>query len=679
MHPPSPPNLAVQRPSPGRACSLRRVIALVTLVVLVMSALAPRARAAVLETAPQPEATDAITGEFPAPVGLVAIDAGDSSVVRLGWRDSSANIAGFFIESQSAVRGDAWGEPRTLGAPSQARIASDRPGPGRHRYRISSFRESGERSPFSAWAEVEVARGWTPLVPAPDSLRIFVSTTGSDSNDGLTPSNPIRTLEAARGRVRAGSPDWVLLRCGDLFHENDVEVWHGGRSAREPAVWTSYGEGPRPVIVPKGTWPGIAIQEGASNLAIVGLHFRGVADSPASGIQLFVGRRPFGNLLIEDCVVERFKDNINIQGRIAGPNFIRGVAIRRSIVADAYPRGRAHSQGAYIDSVEGLLIEECVFDRNGWADKQRSDATIFSHNLYLGTRNGPNATIRRCIIARASSHGVQLRGGGVIEDNLFLLNPIAAQLGGGDPVPATHAEGVTGQVRGNVVLNGVDINGSLPRGMGILAFNIGRRGATIENNIVAFNQASDVNAVPIHLWADSYGAGVGVNNVRVAGNVIYDWRGPLVIAAPAAPRAPSPDCTVDGVVIESNDIQMPVANDTTANCVSIRFASTPGQVRVASNRYWSVRPSDQWLRYDGVAMSIEQWTTASGDQGSRAEKVVYVDPKRDASTHAASAGLGATALDLLAAARLQRRGDWRPERAAAAALAHVKEGFTRER
>jgi hypothetical protein len=171
---------------------------------------------------------------------------------------------------------------------------------------------------------------------------------------------------------------------------------------------------------------------------------------------------------------------------------------------------------------------------------------------------------------------------------------------------------------------------------------------------------------------------VGVNNVRVAGNVIYDWRGPLVIAAPGQPRAPSPDCTVNGVVIESNDIQMPVASDTTANCISVRFASTVDQVRFASNRYWSVRPPDQWLRHDGVAMSLEEWMNASGDQGSTARKVVYADPTRDAATHAASAGLGATALDLLAAARLQRRGDWRPERAAAAVVAHVREGFTRE-
>ncbi len=627
-----------------------------------------------------PETSEVVVGEFPPPSGLTVADAGDSSVVRLWWRESSQDLAGFVIEAQSsASRVEAWGATRTLGAPPEARVASDRPGPGLHRYRICSLRTNGERSPFSAWAVVEVARGWTPLVPSPDSLRIFVSAAGSDTNDGLTPSNPIRTLQAARARVRAGSPDWILLRCGDLFHENDVEVWHGGRSAREPAVWTSYGEGPRPVIVPKGTWPGIAIQEGASNLAIVGLHFRGTTDSPASGIQLFVGRRPFGNLLIEDCVVERFKDNINIQGRIAGPNFIRGVAIRRSIVADAHPRGRSHSQGAYIDSVEGLLIEECLFDRNGWVDKQRADATIFNHNLYLGTRNGESATIRRCIIARASSHGIQLRGGGVIEDNLFLLNPIAAQLGGGDPVPATHAQGVTGRVSGNVVLNGVDINGTLPRGMGILAFNIGARGAVIEHNVIAFNLASDVNAFPIHLWADSYGAGVGVNNVRVSRNVIHDWRGPLVIAAPAAPRAPSPACTVEGVVIEFNEIQMPVANDTTANCVSVRFASSPAQVRLDSNAYWSVRPADQLLRYDNVAMSLEQWSEASGDRGSRVEKVAYVDPMRDAASHARAAGLGSTALDLLAAARLQRRGDWRAERTAAAVVTHVKEGFSGER
>lgn len=664
-------------PSPATLPAvLRRCVAVGVLLAAVVAS-----RVAAGRVVPEQPATRTVdvVGEFPPPSSLRVVDAGDSALVRLSWQEPSADVEGFVIESQSAATGDAWGPTRTLAAPSGSTAASDRPGTGRHRYRIRSLRAGGVKSPFSDWVVVDVARGWTPLTPSRDSIRIYVSAAGSDSNDGRSTSSPLRTLQAARARVRAASPDWIMLRCGDLFYENDIEVWHGGRSAREPAVWTSYGEGPRPVIVPKGAWPGLAIQEGTSNLAIVGLHFRGPADSSASGIQLFVGRMPYANLLIEDCVVERFKDNLNIQGRMGGPNVIRGVAIRRSVIADAFPRGGAHSQGAFIDSVDGLLIEECLFDRNGWADRERGDATIYNHNLYLGTRNAPGAVVRRCIIARASSHGIQMRAGGVIEDNLFLLNPIAAQLGGGDPVPATHAAGVSGRVSGNVVLNGVDINGSLPRGMGILAFNIGAGGATIENNVIAFNQSSDVNAVPIHLWADSYGAGVGVNNVRVVGNVVYDWRGPLVVAEPAEPRSPSPFCRVDGVVIESNDFQLPVANDTTSNCVSIRFSSTPAQVRLAGNAYWSVRPPDEWLRYDNAAMSLEQWAAVTGDVGSRAEKVAYRDPSRDAASHAAAAGLGATALDLLAAARLQRRGDWRPERAASAAVAHVKEGFTRER
>ncbi|MBS0197407.1 MAG: hypothetical protein JSR77_11680 [Planctomycetes bacterium] len=611
------------------------------------------------------------------PTALSASDAGNELEVGLSWRDNSSDETGFLIQRQTRDSTGAWGQKVEMDAPANATRFVDAPGLGTHEYRIAST-NAGRLSAYSDWVVVSVTDGWTRFTPSTDTRTVYVSSsTGNDANSGLSEASPIRTLAAARAKVRQGYPDWVLLKCGDTFVEADIEVWRGGRSPTEPALWSSYGTGPRPIVTPTGTWPGMAIMSSGSNLAIVGLQFTAASGGGASGIVLLVGSEAYQNLLIEDCYIEKFKDNINIQGRNGGTNVVSNVKIRRSIIVDAYPPGGAHSQGAYINSVDGLLIEECVFDHNGWKNSDRSDATIYNHNLYLGTENSGNTIVRRNIIAQASSHGLQLRAGGTIEGNLFLLNPIATQLGGGDPNAATHTNGVTGTVSGNVVLSGLDINATTPRGWGILAYNIGTAGAVIRDNIVAHNSApGDTNAMPLYIGADTYGGGVGANNMQIRGNVFYDWKGACVFR-PAATPPPSPSafCTVSGIVFDSNQVQMPRAANTTSNCVRVDFASTSAAIAFNNNTYWTNRPDDQQLRYNNTAMSLSQWSSATGDTGSRVSRLTYVDAERTIASYNQTLGGAADTAAFLASARQQRRSLWRAEYTAAAAIAHIREGF----
>ena len=429
------------------------------------------------------------------------------------------------------------------------------------------------------------------------------SSEGNDANDGLSEATPKRTINAGRALLRSGYPDWILFRRGDVFSEAGWEVGgYGGRSLIEPQVWSTYGDGPRPVFTPpagSGS-PGFRFNWSPSNVAVIGLHIRAGAAGGGSGIFLIASNLDLENFLIEDCLIEGFKDNINIQGTAARP--IRNLTIRRSVVVDAFPPGTAHSQGAYINNVDGILIEESIFDNNGWRTADRSDATIFNHNLYISSGNSPNAVIRKNIIARASSHGLQLRCGGVIEDNLFLLNPINAQLGGGDPDANTHTSGVTGRMTGNVVLQASDINATAQRGFGLLCYNIGMQGAVISENIIAHNaSASSTNDIPLYLWTDSYGAGVGNNNVLISENIIYNWRGPLTINPPAsAPPPPSTFTSLDGIVIERNDIQ----NITDHRIIEIGVPAASAQVIFRNNRYWSEISDPQRFRLAGTAMSF---------------------------------------------------------------------------
>lgn len=58
--------------------------------------------------------------------------------------------------------------------------------------------------------------GWTVFVPSSDTRTIYVSSsTGNDSNNGLSESTPKRTIAAGKSLLRNGYPDWLLLKCGD--------------------------------------------------------------------------------------------------------------------------------------------------------------------------------------------------------------------------------------------------------------------------------------------------------------------------------------------------------------------------------------------------------------------------------------------------------------------------------
>ena len=62
----------------------------------------------------------------------------------------------------------------------------------------------------------------------------------------------------------------------------------------------------------------------------------------------------------------------------------------------------------------------------------KAERRLRNHNIYIA-RPGSDSVVRFNYIARASSHGIHLRNGGHLHDNLFVSNPINWQYGyGGD-------------------------------------------------------------------------------------------------------------------------------------------------------------------------------------------------------------------------------------------------------
>jgi hypothetical protein len=380
---------------------------------------------------------------------------------------------------------------------------------------------TGGDNPYANRPELD-EDGWTILNPSEDSRIIYVSSSeGDDANDGLSPETPIQTIAKGVWMLRDGYPDWLMLKAGDIWNEG-IRAWGNthGRSESEPIVLTSYGEGPRPKLL---TANEEVFKRAGSNpivrhIAFVGLHFKPDKRDPSDpnfvlGEERYPGGwtwlGPGGDVLIEDCVIEKYKDNIIIQG---GPS---GIKIRRNIIIDAWGKG-SHAQGIFAKDVNGLLIEENIFDHNGYHDLvDGADRTIFSHNMYL-THGNEDVTVRGNVSSRAAAHGLQLRSGGLCEDNLFIRNGLAM-----------YNRGTT---RRNVVMESDDIAEDLPRGHGMHArfsdpngpkhIDVDGEPDIWERNIV-LNRIGSLQVAGIEVGDSSFS--VGTDPLVVRDNVVQNW------------------------------------------------------------------------------------------------------------------------------------------------------------
>ncbi len=481
--------------------------------------------------------------------------------------------------------------------------------------------------------------GWTKVGASKDTRVIYVSSSaGKDSNDGLSPNSPVKTLAKAKGLLRDGKPDWLLLKRGDVWEESLGKWKLSGRSAQEPLLISAYGNGARPLLK-TGTDSGIYTSSGdrVSHVAIIGLelyaHHRDPSGklkstSGAAGVKWLSGG---SNLLIEDTIVRFYSDNIIVQSKQGFSNF----KLRRSQVLDAYGVGR-HSQGMFISNVNGVTLEENLFDHNGWNEKVKgAQATIYNHNIYVQV-DSRNLVVRDNIIARAASHGLQARPGGVVSGNLFVANPLGASFGlvrgGAVNKGMVPNSGVGGQVTNNVFLNGNDIAENLPRGTGLEMANL--NGAKITGNLFAHETSKGDISKAIMIDGELAG---GMRNTTIENNTIYNWMGGLRVVGEANRFN---NVTFTRNLIQNLDSDRPMA----------RFdAAMAGRFKLNNNTWHS--PRSQAFRIDKSEMSFNDWTSRSGEKNSRVAQVKLVNPTRDAAAYNATQGKGKSNAAFLQAVR----------------------------
>lgn len=280
------------------------------------------------------------------------------------------------------------------------------------------------------------ANGWT-ILNMPTS-RVYVSSSeGNDSNPG-TLASPVQTLNRAIQLTPFEQHHAILLKKGDTWNESFGNVNRHGAGAQQPLIFTSYGEGDRPRVV-SGNDFGLAFNSsGASpytGIVVKGLHFdaSGRDENLAANHAGIFFNMSGNGIIVEDNQFEGYAVNVVLQNSKAGET-LSDVQFRRNIVVDAYrensaPGSPGTSQGLFVANASNILIEQNLFDRNGFnPDVADAVPTIYNHNVYIQS-NTADVILRENIIARGSAHGAQARSGGLIEKNIFIENSIALLVG----------------------------------------------------------------------------------------------------------------------------------------------------------------------------------------------------------------------------------------------------------
>jgi len=340
-----------------------------------------------------------------------------------------------------------------------------------------------------------------------DSRLVFVSSTDGDDATAKPGSvdQPFRTIKAAMRYMQNGYPDVLLLRCGDRFDDawgSELRWRWSGRSEERRMLVTSYGTGPRPIVTRLETEPGgKGTQFYIHHVAFRGIHF-------TEGVDIRTGGE---DLIFEDCCFEDCDASVQGFGIDPSAAALRNVRFNRCVFDRNWkPGGRP--QNLYCARIDGLRIEGCVFWRGGWdPDREGAQASHLNHNAYL-QQDCYSVEFRGNISADPSSHGVQMRRGGVCEGNLFLQCPIAITFGSNaiENYPESFATGV---VRWNAILGSRDID-TQPRGHAMWFDNL--RDAEVYDNIIANNTlGSAARAISV--------TGAGHHALHIHDNLIYHW------------------------------------------------------------------------------------------------------------------------------------------------------------
>ncbi|HIC47875.1 hypothetical protein [Methylophaga sp. UBA2012] len=283
------------------------------------------------------------------------------------------------------------------------------------------------------------SNGWSVITPDTETRIVYVSSTeGNDStaktylsaelDDPFNPKNiqPYKTFEEAYKQIRNDKPDWILLKKGDVFKLQNTIWLRSGKSQSAHLVFGAYGDThlKRPVI-DSFTFDAMRGIKNRSFITIFGLDFYASGRDPKSNrfvgwggaLDSSVAISTTAGALVQGIHIENNRFNYfgsNIGFGAMSTGVFQNVVIRRNEIINSFSTTK-HAQGLFLSQVNFGLIEENIFDHNGWYQQRPSSvalntkdygyATFFNHNVYI--HNSTNLIIQKNLSSRSSSIGMK--------------------------------------------------------------------------------------------------------------------------------------------------------------------------------------------------------------------------------------------------------------------------------
>lgn len=520
--------------------------------------------------------------------------------------------------------------------------------------------------------------GWSIFTLADNARVIYVAADGTDTcsyyekGDPLVGSNPFEpagtivpcaSYTKARSYMRGNYGDWILFKRGDTFYAGPMSV-PNGLSEAYPSLMGAYGVSGLSPVIKHGAEFGIRMQSAImTNIAFSGVAFYAQTRDPTNIAEYVsaVGNpnitlststgKLLDGVLFEGCKF-LYGDN-NVLSDSAGGE-AQNIVFRRNVFLNNYPEG-AYVQGLYAAGIDGIKLEENIFDHNGWSDDELGSSGQLSHNTYFA--GVKNTTFTGNTFSRGSNMNNKFTSPDgnsyniTIDNNLNIASMIGIDIG-------TNYVSLPLRFKNISIINNVltNIGRENSTGQGLAQYlQIAGWDEGIVNNNIFMNQPGDLehSGFAINVW--------NAADLTVDSNVFYKIE----------------DNTTPYLVLGSGEMVFNYTNNIIQNPNGsqdiFRLSNLTGR-NFAGNTYYDAGGPSAGFLLNSVDLSFANWVSASGDTSTYGQ-YTFPDATRTVETYLGTLGETQTIDRYIELIRAQDRYNWRYDISAENVNDYIRAGF----
>ncbi len=485
-------------------------------------------------------------------------------------------------------------------------------------------------------AGLVLALGWTGFTDHASTVHYYASSSlGSSGNDGLSDTTPKDTIAHAVALAVNGTAYVIHLKAGDTFPEQVTLNGKDGYDADNPAVFTTYGTGARPIISTStdNAFYVYTTNGQPSNGYLFFKNIDATSQTPGSGTGFFCFNKKT-HVTLEGCRFRRFLNGIYIS-QLDSSQRPSNVLIRRCVW------DHNDNMGLLVGECDGIMVRECVMDHNGWTGGDTGHGQ--KHNTYLQIDNTDAAMIE-CVSGRASFAGCSVRCFGLQYGNVGLKNPMNIGMG---HASATNAGGYCGFCVSHRSRN---INSSEPIGWGVAVEKCGG-GIELEALLIKENSSSTGNVIGLFINDSA--------DIDLHHTVIYQWH--------EIGFAYGGGFNFNSGNTGTRSIHDCIVEQGAGGC----FSGTYTGWTFANNTWFSTNSAPNFI---SSGMSYATFIAATGETSPSQTQPVFSDDSRTIDTYLTSIGETGDEDDFMDMCVLQQESDWNYDLTAIAVGDYLRAG-----